>query len=99
MLYFYVLSTVLRKSTYILYLIGRFKRGSQRADVDLLQTNMNTNSKIFTACAAKNLSVKKASHTYGISNYGLLRSEAEGTLQKACEIGKEVKWHRCHKQQ
>lgn len=44
----------------------------------------------YAACAARNLSVKKASHTYGISNYGELRNEVEGALQKACEIRNEV---------
>ena len=44
----------------------------------------------YAACATKNLSVKKASHSYGISNYGVLRSEVEGALQKACEIRNEV---------
>ena len=35
---------------YMLYLIGRFKRGSQRADVDLLQTikKENTNNDKYT---------------------------------------------------
>ena len=34
----------------------------------------------YAACATINLSVKKASHSYGISNYGVLRSEVEGAL-------------------
>ena len=34
--------------------------------------------------------MKTSSHTYGISNYGVLRSKVEGALQKACEIRKEV---------
>ena len=44
----------------------------------------------YAACASRNLSEKKASQTYGISNYGALRNEVEGALQKACEIRNEV---------
>lgn len=44
----------------------------------------------YAACAARNLSEKKASDTYGISNYGELKTEVEGALQKACEIRNEV---------
>ena len=44
----------------------------------------------YAACASRDLSVKKASETYGISNYGALRNEVEGALQKACEIRNEV---------
>ena len=44
----------------------------------------------YAACASRNLS-EKASQTYGISNYGALRNEVEGALQKACEIRNECK--------
>ena len=44
----------------------------------------------YAACASRNLSMKKASETYGIFNYGVQRNEVEGALQKACESRNEV---------